>query len=437
MGQADGETGVLRSPSVWEPVPLRVAELFAGVGGFRLGMQVAGHKVVWSNQWEPGRKVQWASDCYVARFGPEGHSNEDIATVDVKTLPDHDLLVGGFPCQDYSVAATLDKSGGIEGKKGVLWWEIVRILRAKQPKYLLLENVDRLLKSPARQRGRDFAIALSSLANLGYRVEWRVLNAADHGNAQRRRRVFIFGAHESTTPGRRMARDAGQHDYLTKQGFFPACFPVRQQSVEVVEAFEADIKLDRRLTVLSRDFSFDFQNSGVMANHSVWTRKVEAKREPVVPLSSKLDADADPEFYVPDSLVDRWRYMKGSKREERIAKNGHRYLYTEGAIPFPDHLDQPARTLLTGEGGIAPSRTKHLILDPKSKRYRVLTPTECERINGFPVGWTEGMPPRWRYFTMGNALVVGLVERMAHHLASGFLKPTLKVKVRPKPRLKV
>ena len=428
----------LRSASGWVgPVHLRVAELFAGVGGFRLGLQAAGHKVVWSNQWEPGKRAQWASDCYVRRFGPEGHLNQDICDIDATTIPDHDLLVGGFPCQDYSVAATLDKSGGIEGKKGVLWWEIVRVVREKRPPYLLLENVDRLLKSPARQRGRDFGIALASLANLGYRVEWRVLNAADHGNAQRRRRVFIFGAHERTVAGRRIARDAKCHDYLTRQGFFAGCFPVREASVSVVEDLGADVKLDRRLTVLSRGFGFDFQNSGVMVDHEVWTRKVEARRDPLVPLASKLDQTVGEEFFVAEDAIEDWRYMKGSKREERVAKNGHRYLYTEGAIPFPDHLDQPARTLLTGEGGTSPSRIKHLILDPTAKRYRVLTPTECERINGFPEGWTEGMPPRWRYFTMGNALVVGLVERMAHYLASGFLKPTLKVKMRSAPQMKV
>ena len=175
-----------------------VVELFAGVGGFRVGLDRANSdffKTIWSNQYEPATKVQHASQIYVARFGAKNHVNEDIAKVDVKDIPNHDMLVGGFPCQDYSVARTLSQSAGIEGKKGVLWWEIVRILREKgkdKPMVLFLENVDRLLISPAKQRGRDFAMILQSLNELGYCVEWRVINAADYGMPQRRRRTYIL-----------------------------------------------------------------------------------------------------------------------------------------------------------------------------------------------------------------------------------------------------
>ncbi len=177
---------------------LKVIELFAGVGGFRLGLENTGHfEVIWSNQWEPGTKTQHASAVYEARFGADNHSNEDIAEVDTSHIPDAEVLVGGFPCQDYSVATTLKNSKGLIGKKGVLWWSIHRILSQKEnpPQYLLLENVDRLLKSPATQRGRDFAIILKSLEDLGYAVEWRVINAADYGMPQRRRRIFIMAYH--------------------------------------------------------------------------------------------------------------------------------------------------------------------------------------------------------------------------------------------------
>jgi DNA (cytosine-5)-methyltransferase 1 len=147
---------------------IRVVELFAGVGGFRIGLEGASdaYQTVWNNQWEPSTKHQDASLVYRARFGNEGHSNNDICTIATNDIPDHDLLVGGFPCQDYSVAATLSRSGGIEGKKGVLWWQIYRILEEKgekRPNYIFLENVDRLINSPATQRGRDFAIILASL----------------------------------------------------------------------------------------------------------------------------------------------------------------------------------------------------------------------------------------------------------------------------------
>ena len=102
-----------------------VAELFAGVGGFRIGLARAGLKTVFSNQWEPSTKIQHASEVYIANFGEKGHSSIDIALVE-KIPSRFDVLVGGFPCQDYSVAATQAK--GIQGKKGVLWWEINHIL---------------------------------------------------------------------------------------------------------------------------------------------------------------------------------------------------------------------------------------------------------------------------------------------------------------------
>lgn len=393
---------------------LRVAELFAGVGGFRLGLQAAGHQVVWSNQWEPGKRSQWASDCYVARFGPEGHVNADIATIRTKDIPGHDLLVGGFPCQDYSVAATLDKSHGIQGRKGVLWWQIVRIVRAKRPSFLLLENVDRLLKSPARQRGRDFAIVLASLARLGYAVEWRVVNAADHGFPQKRRRVFIFAVHKNVQAFGRIREEACMPGFLERTGFFARTFPVVQQQVSLAVPRAPDFQLGAILAKVSATFEGRFENAGVMVERSVWTRRVVARTEAIAPLSSIMQKGVDARFYIQKGDLWRWKYLKGSKRERRVARNGHEYEYTEGAIPFPDALEAPSRTLLTSEGGTSPSRSSHIIRD--GKKYRVLTPVECERLNGFPDGWTDGMPDRWRYFTMGNALVVGLVERMGMEL---------------------
>jgi len=136
---------------------IKVAELFAGVGGFRLSLEgwkgksvssnykenIESHyEVVWSNQWEPSTKVQHASAVYERRFGIDNHSNKDIASVKVSEIPNHYLLVGGFPCQDYSVATTLKNSKGLIGKKGVLWWSIHKILSEKmnKPKYILLEN---------------------------------------------------------------------------------------------------------------------------------------------------------------------------------------------------------------------------------------------------------------------------------------------------------
>jgi DNA-cytosine methyltransferase len=199
-----------------------VAELFAGVGGFRLGLAKAGWKTTFSNQWEPSTKTQHASNVYTARFGEEGHSNEDIAKV--QSLPRNvDLLVGGFPCQDYSVAKTLNTAKGLEGKKGVLWWEILRLVEQQKPRFVFLENVDRLLKSPSTQRGRDFAVMLKTLGDAGYLVEWRVVNAAEYGFPQRRVRVFIV----ATKVGKRHKLTEPQK-VIAKSGVLARALPIRE-----------------------------------------------------------------------------------------------------------------------------------------------------------------------------------------------------------------
>ena len=191
---------------------------------------------------EPSTKRQHASEIYVSRWNllPHGDKllwyndtelnelfvNDDIAKVHTDDIPDHDLLVGGFPCQDYSVAKTLDKAAGLQGKKGVLWWEIYRILKDKKPSHVLLENVDRLIKSPVRQRGRDFAVMLSCFSDLGYAVEWRVINAAEYGFPQRRRRIFIFAHREGTAIHKKMTNPSNVMDWIYEDGLFAKSFPI-------------------------------------------------------------------------------------------------------------------------------------------------------------------------------------------------------------------
>ena len=221
---------------------IKVAELFAGVGGFRLGLEGwkgksassnykkvldSNYEIVWSNQWEPSTKVQHAATVYKNKFGKSDHSNEDISSVEVSQIPDHDLLVGGFPCQDYSVATTLKNSKGLIGKKGVLWWSIHKILSEKvnKSKYLFLENVDRLLISPSGQRGRDFAIILKSLNDLGYAVEWRVINASEFGMPQRRRRIFILAYLQGTNIYENI-NEASAKEWILEEGTLAQAFPV-------------------------------------------------------------------------------------------------------------------------------------------------------------------------------------------------------------------
>lgn len=385
-----------------------VLELFAGVGGFRVGLEQSGNwDVIWANQWEPNRKNQYAFDCYRSHFKTGIHINEDIASIKTSDIPTHSLLVGGFPCQDYSVARTQAK--GIHGKKGVLWWEIKRIIDEKRPPFVLLENVDRLLKSPAKQRGRDFAVILGCFKELGYSVEWRVINAADYGHPQRRRRVFIFASYNSTNYYENLAKCNSLEDWLFKNGFFQGVFPIIGQNTHFPK--NPPIILEQDIVAISENFTFNFENSGVMIKGKIYTSNTSPLKEKETPLSTVLEANANDSFFIKESELDKWEYLKGSKREPRKTSEGFEYLYSEGAIAFPDHLDKPGRTMLTSEGSL--NRSTHVVCDLATKNLRILTPIECERLNGFEDNWTDtGMPQKFRYFCMGNALVVGLVKKM-------------------------
>ncbi|WP_299533621.1 DNA (cytosine-5-)-methyltransferase [Ulvibacterium sp.] len=399
---------------------LKVIELFAGVGGFRLGLEKTGvYEVVWSNQWEPGTKIQHASKVYEARFGSKNHSNQDIAEVPISDIPDADVLVGGFPCQDYSVATTLQNSKGLIGKKGVLWWSIHRILseKKKKPKYLFFENVDRLLKSPSSQRGRDFAIMLKSLEELGYAVEWRIINAADYGMPQRRRRVFFVGYHESS-PIFTSLKNAEKTEWLHYTGTMARAFPVKKPA-QITSSFV----MEESLISISNTFNKNgklspFQNTGFFAKGQVITCKTfpnyDGKR---VLLGDVLqNGDVTKEFFISQQNLPKWEYLKGAKKEVRTAKNGFTYEYSEGGMVFPDVLDNASRTIITGEGGKSPSRFKHVI--HTSKGLRRLTPIELERLNMFPDNHTllEGVSDTKRAFFMGNALVVGVVMKIGESL---------------------
>lgn len=404
---------------------LRVVELFAGVGGFRLGLErcsSAAFQTVWANQWEPGQKGQWAYRCYCARFGAEARCvNEDIAAV-LDQIPDHDLLVGGFPCQDYSVASTGAK--GIVGKKGVLWWSIDEAIRRKRPSYVLLENVDRLLKSPGKQRGRDFGIILRCLRDLGYAVEWRVINAADYGNIQRRRRTFLFAFREDTKQYRRLADRlfiTGASGWLTREGFFAGAFPVEAQGVAGKESV-ADLEQFSDLVDMTERFRAAFYSGGLMFGGQVYSAQlVPSYVDAVTGRAYRTLGEAvetgpvDEKYMIAPEDLPKWEAMKGAKRIMRTSRTGFEYQFSEGAIAFPDPLDRPARTMLTSEG--TKNRSSHVILDRATGRKRRLTPEECERINGFRPGWTDtGMPERQRYFIMGNALVVPVIEAMGRRL---------------------
>lgn len=404
-----------------------VAELFAGVGGFRIGLARAGLKTVFSNQWEPSTKIQHASSVYVANFGEDGHSSIDIAKVE-RIPTNFDVLVGGFPCQDYSVAKTLRSAKGLRGKKGVLWWEILRLVETHEPKFVFLENVDRLLKSPANQRGRDFAVMLRTLSDAGYIIEWRVVNAAEFGFPQRRIRVFIVARREKT-----LGKSVKPFDYITKFGILARALPVVSTQLDCTE-----VVIEEDWGRISKYFNkvvgskSPFMNSGVFYKGVAYTLKTQSApgKTKFYTLGDVLqnESDVDDSFFIPANQLKAWKYLKGAKSIDRVHKgSGTKYKYAEGSMAFPDLASNPSRTILTGEGGVTPSRFKHII-KTRGGRYRRLTSIELERLNGFPDDWTkygnngEEIPPSRRGFLMGNAVVVGLIAKIGNEIAKEISK---------------
>jgi len=367
-------------------------------------------KTVWANQWEPpGTEAkQFAWKCYERRFGKGSCVNEDIEKVldefeaGKMEIPDFDMLVGGFPCQDYSVSKPAPHAKGIEGKKGVLWWQIHRMIRLKHPKYVLLENVDRLLKSPTSQRGRDFAIMLSCLAQLGYMVEWKVVNAADYGMPQRRRRVYVFAELDASDNNPVIANAFPG----TAEGEFATGFEVPSDPFEASETFGEQKKSP-------------FLNYGRMWGCIGVTYNVKPQYDGSrTTLGDVLvpDSDVPDKFFIDSESLERWEYLKGAKKEPRVAKNGYEYLYTEGPVAFPDPIDKPSRTILTSEGGKTPNRSKHVVKGD-SGRLRRLVPDELDQLQMFPKGWTDGMSDGHRAFCMGNALVTGIPHAIGVEIA--------------------
>lgn len=399
-----------------------VVELFAGVGGFRVGLNKIEEfnedgiaienndwQFVWANQWEPSIKTQSAFNCYCTRFGFENHSNEDIQQVNKNLIPNHTLLVGGFPCQDYSVARSLSGEKGIHGKKGVLFWSIADILETKKPPFVLLENVDRLLKSPAIQRGRDFGIMLRTFDDKGYNVEWRVINAADYGGKQRRRRVFIFAWRKDTDYNLTLQKSNGNHIVL-KKGLFAKKFKVKSFE-NINNTILITKKVYKDTVEMTNTFSMRFENSGCMINGEVTTLKVDSLLIDAIPLRNVLQTNVDQKYYITKEQDLKFKYLKGGKKIPRKKPDGTSYTYSEGSMSYPESLDLPSRTMLTSESSM--NRSTHVVTDLDTKKKRLLTPVEAERLQGFPDNWTNtGMSEKQRYFMMGNALVTDVIKRV-------------------------
>ncbi|MHC5229832.1 DNA cytosine methyltransferase [Enterococcus sp. LJL99] len=419
---------------------MKVLELFAGVGGFRVGLENSNpnlFKTLWSNQWEPSRKSQDAFEVYDYHFPESDNINENIEEISNQTFEnmDADIIVGGFPCQDYSVARSKKKEMGIEGKKGVLFWQIIRATNHIRPKYLILENVDRLLKSPSKQRGRDFAVMLASFNDLGYSVEWRVINAADYGRSQRRRRVFFFVYRNDTKFAKSIDKkfeninteflfDEHMYDnYIFKEGLFARQFPIKQVAVK---NRHASYELPNDIVQVSDDFSGVVWNTGVMRHGRYFTIDTEpTMNEQPKTLGEVLQPENEiPEKYYlnDDKKLEKFKYLRGPKKIERKSEDGHSYFYSEGGMSPYDDLSLPGRTMLTSEGSV--NRSTHLL--KINGKYRLLTPIEAERLQDFPTDWTKykklkdgsivEVSDRMRLFFMGNALVTEIVKRIGDEL---------------------
>lgn len=425
---------------------LKVLELFAGVGGFRVGLENADSNVFetkWANQWEPSRKTQDAFEVYDYHFPNSVNINENIEEIpnEVFEKMDADIIVGGFPCQDYSVARSKKHEMGLEGKKGVLFWEIIRATNHIRPKYLILENVDRLLKSPSKQRGRDFAIMLASFNELGYSVEWRVINAAEYGRSQRRRRVFFFVYRNDTDFAHNIDNKFESNeqnilfdehlydDYIFNEGLFARQFPVQKKPYK---NRHASYELPNDIVEVSDNFTGTVWNTGIMRHGRYFTIDTEPTGdEKPITLGEIIQAEneiAEKYFLTDLSRIEKFEYLRGPKKIERTSTEGHTYTFSEGSMSPFDDLSMPGRTMLTSEGSI--NRSTHLL--KINGHYRLITPIEAERLQDFPDDWTKykktstgeivEVSDRMRMFFMGNALVTEIVRRIGLELIEICLK---------------
>nr|WP_050884713.1 DNA (cytosine-5-)-methyltransferase [Leuconostoc mesenteroides] len=397
--------------------------MFAGVGGFHLGLSRASdvYEVVWADQFEPARKNQFAYNIYKTRFPNTNIVNQDISLVNKFKIPDMDLLVGGFPCQDYSVASS--SAMGLYGKKGVLWWDIKDVIEAKWPKFIFLENVDRLLTSPGTksgQPGRDFGMILRTLSDLGYGVTWKMINAADYGYPQRRRRTFIFAVREDTkfkkTMNTLLQTSINQIDEFILN-MPPLSNSLKNQSIGQVT--HVNLNEITKLSDFSNDFKINrgFRKTGFMIDGQVYMADFEPDvRQPKTLKNIIEPNNADETLYLTKEMEEKFEKLKGGFRTTKISKTGYEYPYGMGKIAFPDSLDYPARTMVTSEHTV--SRMSHVVRDPGNNKLRLISPEEAEQINTFPAGWTSGknITPSNRYFTMGNALVVDLVKEISEQI---------------------
>jgi len=280
---------------------------------------------------------------------------------------------------------------------------------------------------------------LASLSDLGYSVEWRVVDSSEYGFPQRRKRVFIFA---ELNP-----QWANPRERLESDGVFAKSLPIHKlELVESINIGKGSLsEITEQFNSEKGDTPTPFGNCGVMIDREILTGKCKPNYSGVKKTLGGILVNPGkiPDSFILDSdslLRDKgWIYHKGGKKEMREGTDGFTYKYSEGPVTFPDALDRASRTIVTGEGGTSPSRFKHVVkfkptkgqikrlelsssdcnkvrekLDlGKSYWLRRLVPIELEKLNGFPPNHTELASDGKRAFFMGNALVCGIVAKIA------------------------
>ena len=265
---------------------------------------------------------------------------------------------------------------------------------------------------------------LRAFADLGYGVDWRVINPADYGWCQRRKRVFLFVYRKDTDyfKQQQTLEDFG----VGSSGIFES---THETKAEIVKDRTLSFTLPEDIIEVSDSFSTQFWNTGGMIEGKVVTKELEPYYDGAsLVLRDVLEhpSDLSDSLYLSEDKVDKFHYLRGAKKFERTNSEGFTYTYSEGEMSLVDSADLPSRTLLTSEGAI--SRTTHLVED--SKGYRLLTALETERLQGFPDNWTKIKLSKGkevvvsntrRKFFMGNALVIEVVETLGKYIADNLI----------------
>ncbi|MBR1454489.1 MAG: DNA cytosine methyltransferase, partial [Lachnospiraceae bacterium] len=222
--------------------------------------------------------------------------------------------------------------------------------------------------------------------------------------------IYIFAYHKKTKMYVKIKNET-PNDIMKSNGIFATAFPI----TELKDIKVSNIKHYNDLVQISNEYKFDFKKTGFMIDGKITTADFEFNEFENVTLDDILEKkEIEEKYFLTKKQIEKFKYLKGSKKIKRITTNGHEYIYSEGAMAFPDDLNMPGRTMLTSEGTV--NRSTHVVKDIRTGRKRFLTSIECERLNQFPDNWTDTMNDKKRHFVMGNALVTGIVKKLGKEI---------------------